>query len=68
MRPKHVRARTCFGAVTPSSGSAVKIAILTTAPPDDGVTAPKYVRDFFNVNFNVNLKIVFKTIHLYTSW
>ena len=47
-------APTCFGAVAPSSGSAllvkakvvvsiVTLVIATNALPDDGVTAPKHV-------------------------
>ena len=41
-------APTCFGAVTPSSGSALfvlakALARTNNALPDDGVTAPKHV-------------------------
>jgi len=36
------RAATCFGAVTPSSGSAL-LSSTNNALPDDDVTAPKHV-------------------------
>jgi len=44
----------------------LKLQLLSTsnALPDDGVTAPKHVGA---VNFNVNFKIIFKTIHLCIS-
>jgi len=44
-------APTCFGAVTPSSGSAFVLAFVkknvNNALPDDGVTAPKHVGAVF---------------------
>jgi hypothetical protein len=70
-------APTCFGAGTPSSGSALfELAkVLTTVTsassnntlPDDG-DCTETCRSCFNVNFNVNFKIIFKTIHLCISW
>jgi hypothetical protein len=41
---------------------------MSNALPDDGVTAPKHVGAVLIVNFNINFKIVFKTIHLCISW
>jgi hypothetical protein len=46
-------APTCFGAITPSSGSAISVLAKVTV---------------VYVNFNVNFKIVFKTIHSCISW
>jgi hypothetical protein len=77
-------APTCFGAVTPSSGSGlfelakvtvVKIATLVTVTLattsnvfPDDGDCTETCRSCFNFNFNVNFKIVFKIIHLCISW
>jgi hypothetical protein len=65
-------APTCFGAVTPSSWSAsfelakvtVTLASSNNAFPDDDDDYTETCRSCFNVNF----KIVFKTVHLCISW
>ena len=46
--------------------TAVTLASKSNGLPDDGVTALKHVGA--SVNFNVNFRIVFKTIHLCISW
>jgi hypothetical protein len=43
------------------------LASSNNAPPDDGDCA-ETLRSCFNVNINVNFKIVFKTIQLCISW
>jgi hypothetical protein len=61
-------APTCFGAVTPSSGSALFVLAKVTKHhntlPDDGVTAPKHVGA---VSMTI-LNLFFKTNHLSISW
>jgi hypothetical protein len=65
-------APTCFGAVTPSPGSALLVLAIgstSNALPDDGVTdCTETCRSCFNINFNANSKIVVKTIHLCINW
>jgi len=49
-----------FGSKLLAILTTVTLASTNNTLPDDGVTTPKHVGGFFNVNFNS----VFKTVHL----
>jgi hypothetical protein len=63
-------APTCFGAVTPSTGSALLVLAKVTAVKiaNYGTSVCGDVGAVLVCNFNVNFKIVFKKIHLCISW
>jgi len=62
------KAATCFGAVTPSSGSALLVLQTQIMRSLMMVWLHRNMLRLFYVNFNVKFKLVFKTIRLSISW